>query len=144
MKHKRSAFTLIEILIVVAIIAVLSGVGFSYYTDSLQESREAVVRHNLKTVREAISMYFKDHMAYPTQLQSLTGPYLKESVQQLLIHPIGGDATVHVVVPDTDNDAAPEAFMATLTIEIPYNFDIVNVKEIKNVKIKYQNNLMTW
>ena len=141
MKKRRSAFSLIEILIVVAIIAVLAGVGFSYYSDYLQDSKEAVIRHNLKTVREAISMYFKQHMAYPTTLEVLTGPHLKDSVAELLLRPLEG-VEVYVVVPA--NNAAPQAFMATLTIEIPYNFDGSNVKEIKNIKIKYSNNIMTW
>lgn len=137
MTGHRSAFSLIELLIVVAIVAILTGVGYSYYQDSLQESRETVVRHNLKTVRQAISMYFKDHMAYPKQLESLIGPYLKEGIPELLIYPLRASASVFVEVPTPNS--TPEAFQATKTEWIYYPFDGSNIKEIKDVKIKLNN-----
>jgi prepilin-type N-terminal cleavage/methylation domain-containing protein len=88
MNKKRSGFTLIEIMIVVAVIAVLTGVGFNYYQDSLVEARVNTVKLNLDAVSEAISRYFKDHMTYPTSINELKGPYLQQSVQELLLTPL--------------------------------------------------------
>ena len=142
MIKNRSAFTLVELMIVVVIIAVLSVVSVGYYRDSLRESQEAVVRNNLKTVRKAISMYFKDHMAYPKKLESLTGPYLKGKIPELLIYPLSASSSVYVEVP-TD-DTYQGAFQATETKLIYYDFGANNDKEIKNVKIKINDHIMSW
>ena len=142
MINHRSGFTLIELLIVVAIIAVLSGVGFNYYQDSIQEARENVVRNNLKTVREAISRYFKDNLQYPTKLEALTGPYLRESVMEMLVYPLEASSAIKIEVPTAI--ASPQASQATQTEWIFYPLDGSNVREIRDIKIHYENRQMNW
>ncbi len=142
MNRKRSGFTLIELIVVTAIIAVLAGAGYSYYMDSLQDSREAVAKYNVRIVREALSRNFKDNFRYPVELESLTGRYLQKSIQELLIFPLGGDAKVYVEVPTVNTSA--EASQATETQTIQYLFDGSNTGQIKNVKIFYDGKLMDW
>lgn len=97
MNRPRAGFTLIEMLIVITIIAVLSGVGYNYYSDSLLEARENTVKYNLKVVRDAISRYFKDNMAYPTSLAALQGPYIQQPVNSLLVTPLAGVAEIEIL-----------------------------------------------
>jgi general secretion pathway protein G len=142
MNRSRSGFTLVELIVVTAIIAVLAGAGYSYYMDSLQESREAVVKYNLRVVREALSRHFKDDFRYPVQLEALTGRYLQKSMQELLVFPLSDDTKVYVEVPTANTSA--EASQATETQTIQYLFDGSNTDQIKNVRIFYNGKLMDW
>lgn len=135
-KH-RSGFTLIEMLIVVAIIAVLAGVGFNYYADSIEEARLNTARVNMRTVKEAIGRYFKDRLSYPTSLEELRGPYLQQSVQELILNPIlpiDGNAKIEVQVPPNVADSAyhtPEASMSWVDSSLSAG------KQIKSVRVKF-------
>ena len=64
-------FTLIELMIVMAIIVILAGVGTALYTNSLQRSKEAVLKSDLFRMRDAIDQYYADKNKYPPSLDSL-------------------------------------------------------------------------
>ncbi len=143
MSRKASGFTLIEMLIVVAIIAVLAGVGYNYYVDSIEDARTATVRTNIKVVREAISRYFKDHMAYPTSLESLQGPYLQQPMAELLLNPLLGNGIIMVEVADPAKyNVTYNAFQATETVRIEYSTH--DGRQIKGIRIKYHGTEMNW
>lgn len=152
MNRQREGFTLMEMLIVVAIIAVLSGVGYNYYADILPETREAAVRANLALVRDAISRYFKDNMKYPDSLDSSTmGLYLQtDSVQNLLISPLGPTAKLLVEVPDPLKTSEVNVFQvppASCTLPWPaYDFSGGGSggKQIRSIKIKLNDTEMPW
>ena len=61
----RKAFTILEIFVVLAIMAVLVLVSVHYYNENLAEARHAVILTNLKYINEAITRYYKDHNSYP-------------------------------------------------------------------------------
>lgn len=63
---KKSAFTLIELLIVVAIIGVLSVVGLIAYGNFLKNSRDAKRQSDLKIIQSALEDYHADLLFYPT------------------------------------------------------------------------------
>jgi general secretion pathway protein G len=67
----RAGFTLLEILIVVAIIVVLAGVGTFYLLPLLQGSKDDVALAQTKTITEAWGIYEKNNGA-PPNLQALT------------------------------------------------------------------------
>ncbi len=64
-------FTLIEILVVVAIIGILAAVAVGQYSRSIQKARESVLHENLFVMRTQINLYFADKGHYPADLQSL-------------------------------------------------------------------------
>jgi prepilin-type N-terminal cleavage/methylation domain-containing protein len=55
MKRTRNAFTLIEMLIVIAIISILAAMAISSFSNAAQDSREVLVRQQLATVQEAVN-----------------------------------------------------------------------------------------
>lgn len=59
--NRRSAFTLIEILIVVVIMAVLAATIIPQFTDSQKDARESTALFNLNTLRSQIELYKAQH-----------------------------------------------------------------------------------
>ena len=64
-------FTLIELLIVIALITILATMGIVQYRNSIQSSKEAVLRTDLFRMRDAIDQYYADKGKYPSSLDTL-------------------------------------------------------------------------
>ncbi|MCX7045110.1 MAG: prepilin-type N-terminal cleavage/methylation domain-containing protein [Candidatus Sumerlaeota bacterium] len=64
-KPDRRGFTLIEILIVVAIIAILSGIAIPNFLEAQTRSKVARVKADLRTIAMALEAYQGDHSIYP-------------------------------------------------------------------------------
>jgi general secretion pathway protein G len=72
-------FTLVELLVVMAIIATLLAIVTPRYIQSVDRSRETVLRTNLKLLRSAIDQHFADSGRYPEGLAQLVERrYLRE------------------------------------------------------------------
>jgi general secretion pathway protein G len=78
--HRRQrGFTLIEMMIVIAIIVILIGMAAGIYTKTVQHAREAVLKKDLQTMREAIDNYTLDKQQAPQSLQDLVDArYLRQ------------------------------------------------------------------
>lgn len=61
----RRGFTLIELVVVVSILAILSGVLVPRVTNHMKAARDARRLADIKTVRTAIEQYFQDKGSYP-------------------------------------------------------------------------------
>ncbi|UDF35506.1 UNVERIFIED_ORG: prepilin-type N-terminal cleavage/methylation domain-containing protein [Shinella sp. XGS7] len=76
---QQRAFTLIELMVVMAAIGLLLSLAAPRYIEHVDRSRESVLKHNLKTVREAIDRFHADKDRYPKDLQELVSQrYLRE------------------------------------------------------------------
>lgn len=64
-------FTLIELIVVMAIIALLVSIAAPRYMHSVERAREAALRSSLGVMREAIDRYAADRGRYPESLQAL-------------------------------------------------------------------------
>ncbi len=64
-------FTLIELMVVAAIMIVLAGLGLVQYRNSVIRAREAVLKEDLFRMRDAIDQYYADKMQYPASLDAL-------------------------------------------------------------------------
>jgi len=139
MNRQRGGFTLMEMLIVVAIVAVLAGAGYNYYADILPEARENTARMNLKIVRDAISRYFKDNMTYPTSLKLLES-YLQQPVESVLITPLGGDAKLRL---EYNSSADSVSFYERVYVWADQD-SAPPGKQIRDVRIKLNGTEMPW
>lgn len=78
---KARGFTLIELMIVVSIILILIGIAAGLYQRSVSHAREAVLRSDLKVMRDAIDHYTLDKEAAPQSLDDLVNAqsqYMRE------------------------------------------------------------------
>ncbi|PZP33421.1 MAG: type II secretion system protein G [Roseateles depolymerans] len=64
-------FTLIELIVVMAIVALLTSIAAPRYFNSLQKSRETALLSSLTTMRDAIDQFAADKGRYPDSLQEL-------------------------------------------------------------------------
>src|SRR6266446_2821109 len=68
MKKNQKGFTLIELMIVVAIIGILAAVAIPKFADLVTKSKEASVKGTLGSLRSALSIYYGDNDGnYPGQ-----------------------------------------------------------------------------
>jgi general secretion pathway protein G len=66
-----SGFTLMEMMIVMALIVILAGIGMAVYGNSVQRSKEAVLKEDLFRMRDAIDQFYADKNKYPANLDEL-------------------------------------------------------------------------
>jgi general secretion pathway protein G len=77
-KRQSRGFTLIELMIVISIMLILVSIAVPSFTRSIVQSREAVLRQNLFTLRSLISQYTLDKQKAPQSLDDLVqAHYLK-------------------------------------------------------------------
>lgn len=75
----QRGFTLIELMIVLSIIIILVGIAVGSYRESVRRAREAVLKQDLQTMRQAIDNYTMDKQQAPQSLDDLvTAHYLRE------------------------------------------------------------------
>jgi len=70
-KKQDTGFTLVELMIVMAIIGVLAMVAVPSYISAIRHAREAVLREDLHTLRAAIDSYTLDKQKAPQSLDDL-------------------------------------------------------------------------
>lgn len=73
-RTEAAAFSLIELLVAVAIIAVLAAVGAAYYGDYVSDARHSVLQKNLHTINEALNSFRADQGRGPLLVPFVSGP----------------------------------------------------------------------
>jgi general secretion pathway protein G len=72
-------FTLIELLVVISVIATLLAIAVPRYFQSIERSKETVLRQDLSVMRQAIDQHRADRGEYPASLEALVEHgYLRE------------------------------------------------------------------
>ena len=96
-------FTLIELLVVFVIVGLLLSIALPRYQSSVLRSKEAVLRQNLNTAREAIDRHYADRGRYPDSLDEL----LREGYLRTLPNdPLVESASAWVIVAPRETGAA--------------------------------------
>ena len=63
-KNKK-AFTLMELMVVIAILGVLTTMMTGNFLTSIRRSRDAQRKNDLSTIQRALEMYYEDNKTYP-------------------------------------------------------------------------------
>src|SRR3954468_3194005 len=98
-KGWQRGFTLIELMVVMAIISIILSIALPIYTKSLIRAKESVLRNNLFTMRNMIDEYTVDKQKAPESLQALVSEgYLRQVPQDPMT---GSDSTWRVIMEET-------------------------------------------
>jgi general secretion pathway protein G len=104
-------FTLIELMVVMAIVSVLLAIAIPVYQKSIIRSKESVLRNNLFTLRTMIDEYTIDKQKAPESLQALVSEgYLRQIPQDPITN---SDQTWRVIMEETPiggSTASPGVF----------------------------------
>lgn len=93
---KARAFTLVELLVVMAIIATLLTIAVPRYFGSVDRSKEAVLKQSLAVMRDSIDKFHADNGRYPDRLEDLVE---KRYIRQIPVDPITATSSSWIVVP---------------------------------------------
>ena len=96
-QSRQRAFTLNELLVVMAIIALLLSIAVPKYFGSVDRSKDTILRQDLSVMREAIDKYYGDKNVYPSSLDDLvTYKYIRKIPKDPITD---SDATWVIVAP---------------------------------------------
>jgi general secretion pathway protein G len=70
-RRAPKGFTLIELIVVTAIIGILAAVAVGNYKHAIRKAKEATLKEDLFLMRTQISLYFSNKGRYPYDLEAL-------------------------------------------------------------------------
>jgi len=77
-RNNEKGFTLVELIIVMAILAILAGLAAPRFTGVLSDAKTKADEANLRMLQDAVDLYHASEGEYPTNLNDLVGDYIKE------------------------------------------------------------------
>jgi len=79
LRARQGGFTLVELMVVMLIISILLAIAVPSFISAIRGAREAALREDLHTMRDAIEQYTEDKQQAPQSLDDLvTAGYLKK------------------------------------------------------------------
>jgi general secretion pathway protein G len=94
-RASRAGFTMVELMIVMAIITIIISVAVPLYQKAIIRTKESVLKNNLFTIRVVIDEYTFDKQKAPQSLQDLVSEgYLR----QIPVDPMTGLSTTWRVI----------------------------------------------
>lgn len=105
-RGRRAGFTIMELMVSMAIVLVVISVAVPLYQKSVIRARESVLRQNLFSLRTVIDEYTYDKQKAPQQLDDLVREgYLR----QIPLDPIVGNSTSWKVIMEDASSSASQA-----------------------------------
>jgi general secretion pathway protein G len=105
-QERAAGFTLIELMIVLALISVLAAMGVVQYRNGVRHTEESVLRTDLFRMRDAIDQYYADKNKYPASLDTLVSDGYMRKIPE---DPITKSADTWQTVPAEPDPSNPTA-----------------------------------
>jgi general secretion pathway protein G len=104
--RRAAGFTLLELIVVIAIIGILAAIAMPSLRQTPRRAQEAVLKTDLRTMRDVIDQFYGDKGHYPPSLEALVEDgYLR----QIPIDPMTKSAETWVAIPEEgDEEGAAE------------------------------------
>ena len=112
--RREAGFTIIELLVVLALISILATMGMAQYRNGQIHAREAVLKTDLFDLRDAIDQYYADKGMYPSTLDALvTDGYIRK----IPVDPITNTADSWQTVPSEPDPNNPTASVGVYDVK---------------------------
>lgn len=148
---KSKGFTLIELMIVVAIIGILAAVAIPRFSDMLEKAREGATKGNIGAIKSAITIYYGDNEGqWPATIvpTGIFSKYLEKVPQIKVTHnfksaegTFSGQSTTVVGVtaePTSHNDSWAYGTSGSAWGEIWVNSTLTDTKGIPYTKYGHE------
>lgn len=107
MVMRSRGFTLIELMVVMAIVATLLSIVTPRYFNHLDHARETALRQTLAVTRDAIDKFHADHDRYPASLDELVS---RRYLRTVPVDPLTDSSdTWTLLAPPAGSEEAPSA-----------------------------------
>jgi general secretion pathway protein G len=117
--RRPRGFTLIELVVVMAIIGLLLTLAAPRYINSIESGKERVRQQNVAVMRNAIDQYYGDNGQYPETLDELVAKHYLRSVP---LDPVNGDDKWAVIAsPDETKPGVYDVAPASSPQGVPPN-----------------------
>jgi general secretion pathway protein G len=105
-KARERGFTLVELLVVISMISILAAMGVVQYRNSVQRTKETILKKDLFEIRDVIDQYYADKGKYPSSLDALVSDgYLRK----IPVDPMTNSADTWQTEPAEPDPANPSA-----------------------------------
>ena len=101
-RRGEAGFTLVELLVVLAIMTLLLGLALPRYFHVIDSSKETVLAENLRITREAIDKFYGDTGRYPDSLDELVE---KRYLRAVPFDPVADSAAAWIIDPPQEGIA---------------------------------------
>lgn len=101
---QERGFTVIELLVVLAAMALLLSVAAPRYIQHLDAAREAALKENLRQTRDAIDKFYADQARYPTSLDELVA---RKYLRSMPVDPMTDRTDSWIQTPPNRANGAP-------------------------------------
>jgi general secretion pathway protein G len=98
---RNKGFTLVELLVVLAIISLLLTIALPRYFSSVDKSKEVALKENLQVLRSGIDKYYADKGEYPAALSDLVSQHYFRKVP---MDPMTESSVTWQLLPSSDAD----------------------------------------
>jgi general secretion pathway protein G len=102
--RRQGGFTLIEVLVVLALLFTLAAIAVVSHKNAVQRGREAVLKEDLFRMRDAIDQHYADKGKYPQSLEDLVAAGYLRAVPK---DPITDSAATWQTIPAEPDPANP-------------------------------------
>jgi len=114
MKNLNKGFTMIELIVVIAILGLLSTVGLVSFRTAQIKGRDAQRKSDLAQVQKGLELYYNDHQSYPDSLPAAGSSwqdandtlYMKEMPEDSKFgaYPYSSDGTFYLLYARLENE----------------------------------------